>query len=393
VILSISQPSSVKTKVKLWTFHFIKIMFVGFIISLCTQMQKVMFPLYMQFIGGSKTTAGLMVGIFAISALLFRPLVGTMLDKKGRKVILVTGITIVLIASLSYYFVYHIWLLLLLRLLHGIGFSACSTSAGTIGADVVPKVKLMEGIGYYSIATAKAVAVGPALGLYLTTKIGYNESFLIIAGFSVLGLIAALMTNYEKKDLLAAANNNPHPFFEKNAVKPSFVMFFLSIAQGAVLSFLPSYAYSKGVDNIGIFFTIYAVTMMFSRPAAGKLCDYFGAFRIILPMMLLAIISLAMIPLASSLSEFVFISILYGLSFGTVLPLLNGMTIKLCPPDNLGSGNATFLSSIDAGYGIGSILWGVVSQNAGFTAMFFGAAGSVNVSMMLFIMFFRKIKI
>ena len=77
---------------------------------------------------------------------------------------------------------------------------------------------------------------------------------------------------------------------------------------------------------------------------------------------------------ASNLGMFVAAGLTYGLGFGSVQPTLNAIMIKLCPPERRGVGNATFFSAMDIGIGTGAILWGVVSQIAGFTYVFIGAA-------------------
>ncbi len=340
--------------------------------------------------------AGLTLGIFTISALAFRPLVGVILDRKGRRLVLITGVAVFFAASLSYYFISVIWLLLLLRFIHGVGFSAHSTSTGTIVSDVVPGSRLMEGIGYFGAAITMALAVGPLLGLYLIDRIGISELYLVTAGFSALGLGGAFFINYEKNgNTDIKSNSGPLNnvlkreqkvrFFEKSALKPSLVMFFIALAQGSIISFLPIYAYSKGISNIGIYFTVNAAALMLTRPITGRLADRFGASRIILPGTTLLIIGLAMLPFASSVTFFMVIGFLHGLGYGAVLPVLNAITIKMCPVEHRGSGNATFLSSIDGGYGIGSIFWGVVSQHAGFAAVYLGAAGSVTISLLIYL--------
>ena len=391
----------VRTKTKLWTTHFVKILSVAFIIGVSHQIQMTTLPLYAQHIGGSQTIAGLMIGIFTISALVFRPLVGVILDRKGRRLVLITGAAVFFAASLSYYFISVIWLLLLLRFIHGAGFSAQSTSVGTIVSDVVPELRLMEGIGYYGMVITMAIAVGPLLGFYLIDRIGISELYLVAAGISALGLVGAFFINYEKNGNVniksdsgplndGLAREQKSHFFERSALKPSLVMFFIALAQGSIISFLPIYAYSKGISNIGIYFTVNAAALMLTRPITGRLADRFGASRIILPGTILLIIGLALLPFASSVTLFVVIGFLQGLGSGSVNPVLNAIAKKRSRAEHRGSGNATFFSSIDAGYGIGSIFWGVVSQNAGFAAVYFGAAGSVTISLLIYLSTLRK---
>lgn len=134
-------------KEKLWSKYFILTTLTSLFIMISMQMTMTTLPIYTQYIGGNKFIAGLTTGIFSISALLFRPLFGNLLDSKGRKIILIISIIIFSLATLSYNFAYTIIILLVLRFIQGIGFSAYSNASGTIIADVVPGSRLGEGIG------------------------------------------------------------------------------------------------------------------------------------------------------------------------------------------------------------------------------------------------------
>ncbi|NLZ52740.1 MAG: MFS transporter, partial [Thermoanaerobacteraceae bacterium] len=130
--------------------------------------------------------------------------------------------------------------------------------------------------------------VGPALGLHLIDRIGISKLYLVTAGICAIGLAGAFFINYEKDDNpnirsdSSPVNNRSKDeqkihFIERNALKPSQVMFFIALAQGSVISFLPIYGYSKGISNIGIYFTVNAVALMMTRPWGGGKYYYFPA--------------------------------------------------------------------------------------------------------------------
>ena len=79
---------------------------------------------------------------------------------------------------------------------------------------------------------------------------------------------------------------------------------------------------------------------------------------------------------------------LYGLGQGALYPILNGLAIKLAHPEHIGAANSTFFSSIDLGYGIGSILLGAVLQYTGFTVIFIASAGLNLVALILYLILF-----
>ena len=77
-------------------------------------------PIYIQKIGGTESEIGLIIGVFTISAVLLRPFIGKEVDRRGRKIILISGIVIFLISMILYDYTKNVTSLLLLRVLHGI---------------------------------------------------------------------------------------------------------------------------------------------------------------------------------------------------------------------------------------------------------------------------------
>ena len=74
---------------------------------------------------------------------------------------------------------FSVGLLLVLRSLHGIGFSATTNAPGTIVSDIVPKSRLAQGVGYYGLSNTLVTAVGPALTLFIIQYFSYNVLFLV----------------------------------------------------------------------------------------------------------------------------------------------------------------------------------------------------------------------
>lgn len=120
---------------------------------------------------------------------------------------------------------------------------------------------------------------------------------------------------------------------EKTAIAPSLVLFFITLTYGGIVTFLPSYADHKGVENIGLFFTVYALVLLLSRPIIGKLADWYGVRKFLVTGILLIALALLFLSIASSLPIFLLVAVLYGLGFGTVQPILNALVISLSPPE------------------------------------------------------------
>lgn len=381
---------------KLWTPPFVQAMMVGFVLTLCNQTHITTLPLYAQEIGGNKAVAGLIMGVFTVSALIFRPVAGKLCDKVGRKFTLVAGICIFAAMSLTYPFTHVIWLLLLFRFIHGIGFSAQSTAVGTAISDVLPPGRLVEGIGYHGVAITLSTAIGPAVGLYLVVHSSYETLYLLVFLVSVVALVLALLLNYEneakahrqKGSLLyaPAGEELPKAFGEKDFFRTAAVMFFCAMALASMTIFLPTYAFSLGIEDVGLFFTVYALVLMVTRPAVGKLTNRFGVPPVIVPGILCLLGSFIAMIWAGSLRAFLVIGVFLGLGYGCVQPILNALTINFSTRHNRGLANAVFFASLDAGYGTGSILWGIIAEWVGFWAIYLAAAVCIVIALVLYLL-------
>lgn len=284
------------------------------------------------------------------------------------------------ISTLSYSFASTIGILYIIRFLHGIGFSAQSTATSTIISDVVPTSRLGEGMSYDGISKTIATAIGPALGLYIIKNFSYNTFFMICFTSGVIGYIISIFINYEIKKV-KPSKESAHtkksslkgPIFEKSALKPALVLFFMALTLASVFTFIPSYAEFRGIKDIGTFFTVYAFSFLFARPITGKWYDRYGASSVIVPGMVLLILALSILAYATTLTMFLIAGVLYGLGFSAAQPTLNVVMLKLCPKERRGASNATFFSAMDIGIGLGSIIWGGVAQKIGFSYVYLGA--------------------
>jgi MFS family permease len=358
---------------RIWNRNFILNLIVTFLLFLAMLMLLPTLPIYAQTLGGNETVAGTIVGLFTFSAVLVRPWFGNLLDRKGRKIILIIGIIISIFSILAYKLASHLAVLMALRVINGIGWGASTTATITIASDLIPAEKRNEGMGFYGIANIIAMSSGPALGLSL---MNYSLTILIAASaiLAFLGLLVTFFINYEnthKKTIIKPGTLPARAvILEKTALPPSLVLLFITLTYGGIVSFIPLYAGTRGVQNIGLFFTVYAFVLLISRPLIGKMADRYGSRKFVVPGMLLIAAAQVLLVKADTLSLFLVSGIIYGLGFATVPPILNAVVVTLAPLERRGAANATFTTAMDLGIGIGSILLGFIVQQSGYEYMY-----------------------
>ncbi|WP_085993937.1 MFS transporter [Oceanobacillus senegalensis] len=379
-------------KEKIWTRDFVLICLANFFVFLGFQMTLPTIPLFVKELGGGDQLVGAVVGIFTFSALLIRPYAGHALESKGRGFVFLLGLAIFVVFVGAFAFVASIVLLFLIRIIQGVGWGFSTTAGGTVATDIIPPKRRGEGLGYFGLSGNIALAFGPSLGLALVGVISFTQLFLICAGMGLVALLLASRIQYKKVE------HSEHKtatiqldLFEKSAIKPSILLFFITFTFGGIATFLPLHTMEKGIDGIGLYFLIYAIFLMISRTFAGKIYDRKGHLYVFLPgtvLIFTAMLFLAWIPNTTVL---LIGAALYGLGFGSVQPALQAWAVEKSPNNRKGMANATFFSFFDLGIGIGAILFGQIAL-FGYATIYLTSAGSVLLSMILYVYLYMRAK-
>ncbi|MBU7316558.1 MFS transporter [Paenibacillus oleatilyticus] len=372
---------------RLWTKPFIQLtagmlfLFTGFYLLLPTM------PLFIKQLGGSESQVGFVVGVFTLSAVIFRPIVGGLLDRYGRRPFIIWGLLLFVVAMYLYSWVGGIVVLLALRIVHGMSWALSTTAVGTAITDVIPPARRGEGMGWYGMAMTVAMAIGPMLGIWMLQKLSFHGLFLYATGFAAVALLLALGTKIPFQPKAGAGRIQ---LVEKSVLSVTVAIFFLAVPYGGITTFLPLFAESIKV-NPGTFFLVYAVALTLIRPIAGKLSDRYGESFIIIPALGTTMAALLVLSFSSGLTGVIVAAVLYGIGFGSAQPALQAATLRLAPADRKGVANASFFTAFDLGIGLGAIALGWVSQHTGYQALFTVSAVSVAVSLILFAVFVRQL--
>lgn len=382
-----------KGKSRIWTKDFIIIVIANFFIFTSFQMTLPTLPLYVQEIGSNETWVGIIVGIFTFSALLIRPFGGKLLDTTGRAPVFLIGLAILVLSLYSLAISTTILILVIVRIVQGVGWGLSNTASGTIASDLVPKDRRGEGLGFFGLSGNLALAIGPALGLFLVDHIAFSTLFIICGSLTLIALVLALNVRYVKPEPLTdseiqedADTAERFNFIEKRALPASALLFFITFTFGGIATFLPAYTFQQGFQShyIQIYFVLYALALVTTRFFAGRIYDRRGLPIVFIPGIILIISGLTLLAILNS-PVYLFVgAILYGLGFGTVQPALQASAINSTPIRKRGMANATYFSAFDLGVGLGAITFGLVAQYADYSSIYWISAGSGVLSLLLF---------
>ncbi|MBK5483165.1 MFS transporter [Peribacillus sp. TH16] len=344
---------------KSFLFLFISnfLVFIGF------EMLLPILPAYLLSMNASSIQVGLVTSLFTIGAVLIRPFVGYYLIDNQRKSLAISASAALMIITMLYPFLNIIWLFLLLRLFHGAAWGVSTTANSTIVVDLIPKTRLGEGMGYFSISTTVGAIIAPSIGILIYDSFSFD---ILIWSSVVLSLLAVIALQFVYSPTTVKCEKQPFRFldmiFEKDVWFPALLTVITTLGFGAIITFLVLFGKQKGLDHIFLFFLINATVATLLRPFTGKWYDKKGPWSIIIISAVLGFLSLVMLSYATNDLHLIIAAILFGAGYGTVMPCLQTWTVQKVSDEKSGAANATFFSSFDVGVGVSAFVLGILAE-------------------------------
>lgn len=326
-------------------------------------------PLFItEVLAGDKGEVGYVFGIFALAGVLARPVAGLLLDRVGRKSIAWLSIFGLLLVLFSYNWATSLFLLVVLRFLHGICWGFSTTSLATLVTDAIPFKRRGEGIGYYGLSMAIAIFIGPTLGLEILKSFGYPVMFFVGAAFAVLALFCLFGLSKSRVELKAGEQGQG--ILEKKVLAYALIVFFLSMVYSGILSFIVLFAKELGLENSSVYFIANAISVIVSRPYAGRILDKKGSVGIMCIGFAALFAAFLSLFFAEGYVLFILSALFLGVGFGIIHSTSITLSINAVEPVRRGVVNGTILTAFDLGFGIGAALLGALSAHTGLKLMY-----------------------
>ena len=314
---------------------------------------------YAESLGADGMLMGAVAGSMSFISLFCRPIAGNLSDKTSKRTLVAVGTVLYFAAGLLYYFANSPIMLIMARVINGVGFACCSVCLATM-------------------------AVGPALGIRAQKYIGYRLTFLSSLVLAVIMLIATLMVKnggqpVRKKQTSITENpstavdidgsasaTKKHRFSIRSILEPrvvplslTFMMF--AIAYFANQSFIVNYVQSRHLPvSSDLFFMFYAVALLVLRLGLRDLFDSKG-FRF-----WLTVCSLGMLAMLACMT-FLFndwmlllAAIFTAVGYGLMSSVTQAQAVVIAGRERSGIANSTYYAGIDLGMSVGPFVGGLV---------------------------------
>jgi MFS family permease len=326
---------------------------------------------------GTEAQVGVVLGVFALAAVMIRPTSGWLVERWNRKLGLTLGALIYCIGPLLYTVAESVPVMIGFRLFHGLGIALFTTASSVLVADIAPPSRRGEAMGYYGMTMNVAMATGPVAGAALVERSGFSQIFWLSALLALGSLIILpLLSEPARAPRQAPADPSKRAsLLSRSAVFPGFIAVCMTMSFGAVLSFLPLFVQDRQLGNPGLYFIVYSIAVIIARPVSGKWSDRFGRAQVIIPGMLLLTTAMTLLAYATSIPWLLSVAALQGLGFGTVQPALMAFCVDRATDQERGPALATLMMAFDIGHGRSAIGLGLLLEQTNFTTMFLFTAG------------------
>ena len=192
-----------KTKRRLAPYLFVELSNITSVAS--TAMAFIALPWLALELTGSAASAGALVALTSIPGLFFGPILGTLIDRIGRRLSGyiaegLSAITILMIPIANAYIEITFVLLVLLALSRAI----VSPAGGTARKSIIPDVAGPAGLtleranSIHEAVFATGFAIGPAVGALFIGLIGPYDVFIVVAIFSAISAVAMFLVRTQE---------------------------------------------------------------------------------------------------------------------------------------------------------------------------------------------------
>ncbi len=350
----------------------------------------VLLPLYILGHGGNQSDIGVIMGAFALASAVCRPWVAEMIDRIGRKRSYTIGSILMAAAPLFYICIgdplgASYPLLLLVRVIHGVGLAICFTAIFTFMADILPQERFNEGIGMFGISGLLGIAIGPVLAEITLEHFGFFGLFLSGSGLATVALLVhqPLRESGPLHTPLGQAN-----FFGLLKREKFIVVALLALIFGfglaATSGFVAPLAEERGLGFISVYFFCYSGGAIGVRFIGGRLADRFGENHVLPYSIIIYIAGIFLLPFTYSQLLLCVAGTLSGIGHGLLFPILNTMAIRNEPPAVRGKATGIFTGGIDTGIFAGSLILGYIGDWFGLEVLFLCAGLSMASALVLF---------
>lgn len=333
-------------------------------------------PLFVRHLGASDATIGLLLGVGTAASVAARPGVGVLLDRLGRRAVLLAAGFGNVVSWLPFFWIDRLGPALWGAVVfHTVVWGALFAAYFTYAVDLTPPARRAEGIAVFGVFGMTANGLGPVLGEIVMAAGGHGAFFATAVAFGTVSLALTLLVRPTRPTVAAGPATAPRGAVLALVRQPQIarvlvVSAFLGIGINAAFLFVAPFTRDLGIARAGPFFAAYAGTSILIRLFGRQLLDELGPHRVAIPAFALFAVGLGGLGFLPAPGVLVLCGIACGAGHGSLFPVLNALVVSRAPVRLQGSVVSLHTAALDVGAVVGTPLCGTLAHLAGYRTMF-----------------------
>jgi predicted MFS family arabinose efflux permease len=375
---------------KLFTHDFVLVVLAFFAVCAAFHSLTPTLPIYLTRLGSNEREIGVLIGIFAVAALVSRLFVGGALLKYRAKSVMMVGAFVTIIVYLALIVFRPFFPFLIVRFLQGVAFACLDTAALASIIGVIPLAHRTRALGYLMLAPSLAMAVAAPLGMFIINQYSFTMLFLSCAGLAFCSLL--MFWKLKGQEIAIPQKDSPAhstSLFNLKIITPAITAFLHLFVWGALSAFFPLYAIQCGVTNPGLFFSAMAIMMVAGRLFGGKIMDTCNKEKFIVTFLPSMTVILIILSLSKALPMFIFVGAVWGIGVAFFVPIVMAYALEYSGSSD-GAAVGTYRAIYDFGIGLGPVVMGIIIPLTGYRIMFLCLALISLINLCYFQFYVRK---
>ena len=324
-------------------------------------------------LGSDKAGLGLALGAFSVTTVVVRPVIGRLVDRLGRRRLMLIGVTLFAVLIAAHLIVTDLWMLVVVRLLLGIAESLFFVAGFAALADVAPPGRTGEALSFASVALYLGIALGPVLGQLLLDWRGFDAAWI---GGTVLALLAVGMVMLVPETGEPAPEDaEPAQWIHRAALRPGMALFTGVAGTAGFLALIGLHATEINFAAWSVVPLIYGAIVVICRIAFARVPDQLPPLKLGAASLALCTVGLLILGAAPSPTGMLSGTVVLAVGVAFLTPAIFAAVFGSVPQHERGAAAGTTTIFIDLGFGGGPLLLGLTAARAGIPLAFIvGAA-------------------
>ncbi|TFG27482.1 MFS transporter [Candidatus Thorarchaeota archaeon] len=310
---------------------------------------------YVLFVSNDVGALGISFGIFTLAAVLSRFLSGWIIETIDDILALIIG-NIILTITLGFYpLAMSVTSVYIIRAVQGFGWALSTVTILTIIVENTNNEQVSKALGYLNGFGSLSLLLFPVFGSYLVVIKSLETFSICFLSAFVISIISTGLSVYAWRSTppVVAHDTPVSGLPERSVLTPTLSAFLLFMMLGVLLSYSPEIAVLSGIQNPGIFFSIFAFAQIIGSGMGGKFTGSSQYGKIATAGALFVMGGVTVLILVNGIYGYIASAFIIGLGLASANIALNSYVSSISTTSEA-KGMAIYSAGVDSAIAVGS---------------------------------------